>query len=512
MDQQTVTTRVPELDRLAVGAGVGLAGRIGGRFISVLSGIIAARVLGPTAFGMYAVGLTLFRLIELIAPLGFDVGVIRYGMGMLGRDQAALKGIVSRSLIYASVFSVGVGVCLFAFSPWLARAVFLKPDIQPVLRLFAVAVPLSAWVGVLAAVSRLTRNMVYSVAIQDLGQPLLSLSFLGLFLWTTGLTLRRLVVADLLSYGLGAVGGAIFLFVLFPFLFRQNVPSTPPDSGYYAFSFAAGWVALLGAFVFWVDRLFAGSMLSATEVGYYQSASQISVVFAVIISGFNRILMPFFSSLYHDRKMEQLEGLYRVGTKWTIYIGLPLLLVLFLMPGDVLALIYGSAYSAGAAAFVVLLAGQMVNLMTGSIGPLLLAGGHQRAVALLSVFVVGVNALTCLLLIPRWGIVGAAAANALSVALLNISGLLLARRRMNVWPYDWRYMKILGIAIAAMLTVVLFRHFVPLSGILGLVAVTAVTMGVVGLGLVFVRPDTEDRLLLRLVLERFRKAGRAKET
>lgn len=501
-----MSEQLSELDHLAVGAGVGLGGRVAGRIISVLVGIVAARILGPAAFGVYAVGLTIFRLIELISPLGFDVGVIRYGMGLLGRDAGALKGIISRSLIYSLLFSTGLGACLFVVSPWLARTVFFKPEMQIVLRLFALVIPLSAMVGILAAVSRLTRNMVYSVAIQDLGQPLLSLLVLAAFILTAGLTLNRLVLADLLSYGLMSILGLIFLAALFPFVFSHSIAARPPEAGYYSFSFVSALVALLGAFVFWVDRLFAGSMLSAAEVGYYQSASQLSVVFAVVISGFNRILMPLFSSMYHDRKMGELQELYRVGTKWTIYVSLPVLLVLLLMPGDILALVYGGEYSAGAAAFVVLLVGQTVNLMTGSIGPLLLAGGQQRALVLLSTLVLGANALTCWLLIPLWGIVGAAAANSICVVLLNISGLAIARKKMKIWPYDRRYLRLLWIAVAALFVAALFRHLVPISGVAGVVVSAGMVVGIVSVGLLIVKPEVEDRAVLRLVLGRLKGA------
>lgn len=499
-----MSERISDLDHFAIGAGIGLAGRVAGRIVGVLAGIVAARLLGPAAFGVYAIGLTIFRLIELISPLGFDVGVIRYGMGMIGRDEGALKGIIFYSIVFSLLFSTGLGVGLFIASPWLARAVFFKPEIESVLRLFALVIPLSALVGVLAAITRLTRNMAYSVSIQDLGQPLLSLSILGIFVLTAGLTLNRLVVADLLSYGLVSILGLVLLTILFPPVFSRPFSFRLPEAGYYSFSFGAALVALLGALVFWVDRLFAGSLLTATEVGYYQSASQLSVVFAVVISGFNRILMPLFSSLYHDQKMADLEELYRIGTKWTIYVSLPVLLVLLLMPGDVLALVYKEEYSAGAMALVVLLLGQVVNLMTGSIGPLLLAGGQQRAVVLLSLLVLGANALACRLLIPIWGIVGAALANALCVALLNISGLVLARKKMNIWPYDRRYLKPLGIAAVAGLAAGLFRHFVPVSGVAGVAAVGGMVVGIVGAGLVVVRPEAEDRALLRLVMDRLK--------
>ncbi len=142
-----------DLDSLAVGAGVGLIGRFAGRLIGVVAGIVAARVLGPALFGVYAIGLTIFGLVELVTPLGFDVGVIKYGVGFLDKKNRELKGLIIYSLFVSMFFSVGLGVCLYLLAPWLANSVFMKPALEDVIRLYSLAFPLAGLVGVLAATS-----------------------------------------------------------------------------------------------------------------------------------------------------------------------------------------------------------------------------------------------------------------------------------------------------------------------------------------------------------------------
>src|SRR5688572_7145587 len=108
-----------KLENLALSAGIGLAGRFAGRFLNVIENLIAARVLGPAVFGLYAIGSTVFRLIELISPLGFDVGIIRSGAEDLEKgDRQAVKGTIIWSLIISFGFSVLLGILLFWSSPW----------------------------------------------------------------------------------------------------------------------------------------------------------------------------------------------------------------------------------------------------------------------------------------------------------------------------------------------------------------------------------------------------------
>jgi O-antigen/teichoic acid export membrane protein len=57
-----------QLANLASNAGVGLVGRFGGRFLIVVNGILAARFLGPEVFGLYSIGLAIFRILETEMP------------------------------------------------------------------------------------------------------------------------------------------------------------------------------------------------------------------------------------------------------------------------------------------------------------------------------------------------------------------------------------------------------------------------------------------------------------
>jgi O-antigen/teichoic acid export membrane protein len=51
----------PLVQQLAEGTGIGLVGRFAGRFLSLMGDIIVARILGPAVFGLYSIGLTIFR-------------------------------------------------------------------------------------------------------------------------------------------------------------------------------------------------------------------------------------------------------------------------------------------------------------------------------------------------------------------------------------------------------------------------------------------------------------------
>jgi O-antigen/teichoic acid export membrane protein len=439
-----------QLDHFATNTGIGLAGRFAGRFLSVLESLIAARVLGPAGFGLYALGLTIFRLIELIAPLGFDTGLIKYGASHLTQENdRAVKGMIVWSLMVSLFFSSLLAGVIFWLSPWIALTIFGQQELTVVFRLFALILPLSAVLAILSAASRLKQQIAFSVVVHDFGQPLLAVVILLLF-WISELNIERIISADLLSYFFSVLCAVYFLKLLFPFIFTKPINPAISDKGYFSFSLASAASIFLSTLVLWVDRLFVAIYLSAEDMGMYQAALQISVIFAILMSSFSRVLLPTFSSLYAENHHAEMQEVFRIGTKWSFYFGLPIIVFILLNPEDILKIMYGNTYVFAGGALSILLIGQLINLATGAVGPLLLVGGYHKIVLLLSGASLIFNVLLCLTLIPKLGITGAALSNTISIILMYLIALLVVRTKMALWPYDIRYLKgILSMGIAS---------------------------------------------------------------
>jgi O-antigen/teichoic acid export membrane protein len=107
-------------------------------------------------------------------------------------------------------------------------------------------------------------------------------------------------------------------------------------------------------------------------------------------------------------------------------------LVLILFGRWILAAVFGDEYAVGATALAILAAAQLANAAAGSVGQLLSMTGHERdaarGVALSALVNVALNAL----LIPRWGMNGAAAASAASLITWNVLLAILVHRRLGL--------------------------------------------------------------------------------
>jgi O-antigen/teichoic acid export membrane protein len=143
-----------------------------------------------------------------------------------------------------------------------------------------------------------------------------------------------------------------------------------------------------------------------------------------------------------------------------------------------------------------LLIGQAINLLTGPVGPLLVATGHQRLAFALAAVALILNAVLNISLIPCWGLLGAAISTSVSLSCLYLSALLAARWRLDLWPYDKRLWKGVVAAIAAIGSAYAAIH-VPLANSLLSVVLEFCAAGAAFVAvLVFMGLDSEDLQLL----------------
>ena len=96
---------------------------------------------------------------------------------------------------------------------------------------------------------------------------------------------------------------------------------------------------------------------------------------------------------------------------------------------------FGSYYQQGAVVLAVLSVGQLANVWSGSCGLTLVMSGHQKTMMNLTLACGLFNAIAALLLVRRYGALGAAAAAATTMVLQNILMLVFVKRKAGVWTH-----------------------------------------------------------------------------
>lgn len=437
------------INRLASGASISVVGKFIGRGTQAVTQIALARILGVEVFGLYAIGWSFLRISSVVAPLGLDQGIMRFGSRYWHADLRRFKGVLVQSIGLVILIGILSGIALYGAAPTLAQNVFEEPQLDVVLRWFAWTLPLAASLNVLTAATRISQRMRFSVLPEDLVQPSVNLilvvcfSLLGLWLW-------GVLAATLISFSLAVLMAGWYVWRLFSEAFRVKLKRPVFSWPLMMFSLPTALTSTFTILIIQIDRLLIGYFLSAVSVGTYQAAAQASILFIFTLNGINAIVTPMFADLYQKGEMRSLEEIYRVSTRWSIYLSFPIYIVLFFYPEEVLAVIFGPQYIAGATTLLILTTAQLINVGTGSVGFLLIMTGHQNDWFYISAVAFLINLALNWTLIPIWGLVGAALATGSAVIFRFLIGLWQIRRSLGIWPYDRRYVK--G-AIAVVVTV-----------------------------------------------------------
>ena len=262
-----------DISKLATGAGIALIGRIAGRGIHLVNQAAMARLLGPAAYGIFAIGWTILRIGSLFTALGLDNGVVRFG-AKFHRDRSAnFKYLILHGLGIALVAGTLAGGALYLSAPWLAEKVFTDQQLLPVFRSLSFTFPFVSGLIVAAAITRISQRLQFSVLAEDLAQPILMFAFL-LLVFFLSLGLKGVILAVVVSFS-AAFGLSLFLIW---YLYRDAF-AVPQSSGFpigdlLVFSFPTALTGVFVTLIIWSDRLFIGYFGSVEDVGIYQAASQ----------------------------------------------------------------------------------------------------------------------------------------------------------------------------------------------------------------------------------------------
>jgi O-antigen/teichoic acid export membrane protein len=150
-------------------------------------------------------------------------------------------------------------------------------------------------------------------------------------------------------------------------------------------------------------------------------------------------------------------------TYWNVSLAIPVFAVLLLLPGPLLRL-FGPGYAAGATALAILAAGQLFNAATGPLGQLINMSGRPYVTLVNNAAVAILNIVGCVLLIPRYGLTGAACSTTASITLVNVIKLAQVRSLFHVNPFRLDAARAIVAGLVAVVIVAPLALLVPWPG------------------------------------------------
>jgi len=486
-------------------------GRFGGMGVGFVVNYVLAQYFGAEVLGRYSLVRTVLGIAVILTVAGLNQGLVKYiAQFNSAGDNRSLQTVCSTAFGYCTVFALFGTAVLVLSNPILVGYVFDDPGLRDAMLLGAcLLVPMTA-VRVFGGVYRgFQRNGRYTLA-RQVG---LKSVLLGALVCALGVGWSS-ATGPVAAYGAGTV--AVLLWYLrstkkfgvevwkgmFRNLWAAAEKVRTLRRELLGFSVTMSLVALTGFLTRKIDILMAGIFLESDRVGVYKIALTVSIFVGVFLKASNTIFSSIISELFGDEQMGVLEELYSSITKWILVLTLPVAISMWLYP-EVILEFFGTEYVAGVVALKLLAAGSFAHASAGACGYILAMGEYERLQLVNNIVLAGSNVVLNLVLIPRYGITGAALATAISTVLVNLVVLAEVKVLLDLFPYRLRYLYV--VAAAACMASLGWLLSPWVNNVVVVVTVTALNF-VLGVGLMYLVRDETDRRLFERAGAKLRSA------
>jgi O-antigen/teichoic acid export membrane protein len=398
----------------------GSIGSIGVRIaifsLSLLMAVVLARTLGVAGYGVYAYVMAIVTLLAIPAQVGLPTIVVRE----TARAQAESRWGLMLGLWYWT------GKIVFALSAlFLTAGVFTLMINAKTLthsEIFTtffglLLIPIMSIGNLRGAALRGLRLVIQGQLPENILRP----AFLVMFLIATytltshELTPELAMAFHCLAAGLAFIIGAFLLWRARPIELTKKPNKEYERKAWKKSIIPLSFIAGASVINAQADTLLLGIFGSAEDVGLYRVAAS-----AVLLINFGKqsivaVISPYLARLYTEKDLERLQSVVTKSTLAMFLMALPAFL-LFAFWGDVvIELIFGSQFSGAYLPLVIMSAGYLFGVSVGSVAALLNMTGYERYTARGVAISAVVNIALNIILIPKFGIVGASIATAVSV-------------------------------------------------------------------------------------------------
>ena len=412
--------------------------------ILYLSQFILARMMKVDQYGVYIYSKSWLSLLLLIGNLGLDAAVVRYLPQYVSRGEwGYCRGIIRRS--YQITFPAGIILFLCASAAVLAgRAHLTEENLTVSLLIGLVALPLWTAIKLTQGILQAFKRPGFSQFLDGVLSPALLLAMLGV---ATALNISISAITTMSAFALSC-----FIVVLFGTAWMRfrvlSLELISAEAKYITrewLRFAVPMLLIVGTHVIMnnTDVIMIGMMMDTSQAGIYSAAARLSSLVAVSLGFVNMAISPYIVEYFINERRVELQNFISMSVRIVALFAVPIFLLLMIFGKPALGL-FGEEFKNGYLSMVILIVGQLVNALSGSVGYIMVMTGKQKQASIVFAISAALNIIMNLILIPFFGIAGAAVATAVSLILWNVLLAVHIRNRLNLNSTIFSGMKSVG--------------------------------------------------------------------
>ena len=404
------------------GSGLLLTGNFLSLSLGFCSQLLIARYLSVTAYGLWAYALSIVGLCGGFSRFGLPDAVSRFIP--LYHEEKDYRRLFGTILLGGAAVAVGGAAIVAAFQ--LVPQRWIGPRNGPMWNLLLIViflVPVDALDQLLMALFACFAKPRAIFFRRHVLSPGLKLAVVLLLIFH-----RNSVFV--LAYGYlfaSALGVILYSYLLWSHLRREGLLDRfrwnqlrVPTREVFKFAFPGLTSDLVTVLYQSAAPLVLGMFYPVDAVAFYRVVVPAAVLNSTVMTAFTLLYTPAAARLLAKHDMQGINVLYWRTALWVGVLTFPIFAATFCFSRTVTLFLYGARYESSASVLAILAVGYYVNASLGFNGQTLKVLGKIRYLIVTNVVIAGVNIGLCLLLIPRYGIVGAALATSATMILHNM--------------------------------------------------------------------------------------------
>lgn len=408
--------------------------RVAGTGLGFVVGVLLAQLLGVEGLGVVAYASAWTNILLIACTLGFQQLLPREIARYHSQGEWGLfRGVLAFS--QASVLAVSVLMAgMAALAAWIITGFETQSMVVVTLWIVLIGVPFSSLTQVRQGVMRGLGHVVRGQIPEILVAPLLSCTVLGiLYLADYPALMPYEAVSIIVAVTIVAflIGNRMLKAVL-PAGIRAAEPVTTRRAWLVS---AVPMVMITGLEVVnsQTDIVMLGAIATEKETGIYSVASRGAMLVVFVWASVNTAIGPIIARTFYNGQYTEMQNLVRKSATGIFVLTLPVCAALYFLGEEFLSL-FGPEFVAGKTSLDILLIGNLVIAVAGSVGLILKMTGHERDVMWAGVVAAVINIALNAVLIPRFGAEGAATATAISMSTWALASCVIVYLRLGINP------------------------------------------------------------------------------
>ncbi|MFD2566652.1 flippase [Pseudotenacibaculum haliotis] len=403
--------------------------KIVGMLLSYAVLFFITNTFGAEIYGRYAIVITVGQVAALVLTLGFPMLIVKLLNDKKHYESGLKTNFLTKIFRLSFVLGVSFSVVFYFTAEAIATHVFgdinYKEFIESISLFFVPLLFHELFLGYFKGLKSFTKHNVFLFLLPS------TLFFAWYFTLKEIITSNHVIV---LSFGLSIT--TIFLLESIFFLKKKvilplkNIKTSFLIKEAFPMMYSAIMLYLLN----WTDIFMLESMKSSTDVGIYNAAFKIASICFVFITAINIVISPKIAEYYNNADIKNMHKTIVSYTRFITYLTLPVFLIIIFF-GDYILGFFGAEFIQGSTALSIIVTGIFFSALSGNVDQVLIMTRYQKVFGRIVFGGFVLNVILNLILIPTYGINGAAIASLATNVLLNFTCIYFIKKKLGFYTF-----------------------------------------------------------------------------